>query len=141
MTDAALFAFAIAFGGYADFCKNEERCAKPPRTEYAALPVGKYGMFTPERPATIFVHENVKRGTAEEQAIKVHEYVHYLQYWSRRYYPQRICFGKADMEREAYGVQEKFAKTKGLSYGTAIAEKVASLYVPCHHLQALGQIK
>lgn len=145
MTDIMLLTFAIAAGGYGDFCQtNQEICQTPPKVVYMKLNGnGRWkGVFRPAQPHMIGVSIDVERGSPEEEAVKVHEFVHYLQHHSKKFAPYRVCFTHAEHEKEAYLVMEKFLNTVySLTYGEAIPNKILSEFEPCWKAQRLGIIR
>ena len=49
-----------------------------------------------------------------QSSIAVHEFVHYLQGVSGKYALEPTCSESVDMEREAYGVQERYLVAYGI---------------------------
>lgn len=139
---SALFAFAIQAGGYTDFCRTSPACARPPAVVVVKggeqIRQKAHGQVSPHRPNMVVISEAAFQvGPTWVEGVLIHEFVHVLQFASGRY-EHVMCEGRAQMEDEAYRVQELYLRPRGM---TIVNIPVANMREQCRRAREAGLIR
>lgn len=106
---------AIEAGGFKEACSRHARkCATPPSVCIRGLNPNEHGRFVPwEEPTCVQVSATLDPGTTYWKSTVLHEFVHYLQWWTGELKPTANCFDIGEAEQPAYNAQIEFLAEQG----------------------------
>jgi hypothetical protein len=139
----ALFAAAIALGGYGPWCEaNPFDCTQPIVQEVSVERLREMcsadgGCYM--RTNVVFINDGHRRGSLVWRSIVVHEMVHHLQHKSGKWqgYQVNPCH-RLRSEEEAYAAQIRYVEQHG---GRAFSGVPPRLEVLCRNALDVGLVK